>query len=273
MLALNNYLIMNSKLLILFAAFGLFFAGCSSDSADFSPDIDSNTGVGGSYARFIIAGDFMYIVDTEDIQTYSLADPTLPVLINKQTIGSSVETIFRLNDRLFIGSGIGLFIYGISSNGIPEKLGEYSYSNFTFGIEPCDPVVANDTMAYVTLNSGRVDNPCGGDFAQEFNLLNIFDISNILEPVLLAQYPMHRPKGVGLDGELLFVCDDDAGLKIFNVVNPLDIELIAHFDDFTAYDVIPLGDLLLVVGPENIYQFDYSDPANIVLVANIEYGA
>jgi hypothetical protein len=275
MLALKHNPTMNFKfLLTLLVGFGLLFSSCSADG-DFrsEPSLDSNTGVGGSYARFIIAGDFMYIVDNQDLQTFSLADPTLPALINRQNIGSAVESIFRLNDRLFIGSGIGLFIYGISANGVPQKLGEYFYNNFTFGIEPCDPVVANDTMAYVTLNTGRADNPCGGTTIQEFNLLNIFDIRNILEPQLIAQYPMHRPKGVGLDGPLLFLCDDDAGLKIFDVTNPLAIVMIAHFNDFTAYDVIPLGGLLLVVGPDNIYQFDYSDRNNIRLLANIPYGA
>ena len=63
------------------------------------------------------------------------------------------------------------------------------------------------------------------------------------------------------------------GLKIFDVSNPRDIQLIKHFDFFTAFDVIPLDGLLLVVGPDNVYQFDYSDLENIKQVSQIPYGA
>ena len=45
-----------------------------------------------------------------------------------------------------------------------------------------------------------------------------------------------------------------------------------NFDDFTAYDVIPLGGLLLVVGPDNLYQFDYTDLNNIVKISEIPIG-
>ena len=75
-----------------------------------------------------------------------------------------------------------------------------------------------------------------------------------------------------LDGRLLFVCEDTEGLKVFDVENPVEIQLVAHFEGFTAFDVIPLGGLLLVVGPDNVYQFDYSDPDNIILISEIPLG-
>jgi len=53
------------------------------------------------------------------------------------------------------------------------------------------------------------------------------------------------------------------------VSNPLAATTIAHFEDITTYDVIPLGGLLLVVGPDNVYQFDYTDLDNIHLISSI----
>jgi hypothetical protein len=83
---------------------------------------------------------------------------------------------------------------------------------------------------------------------------------------------MFAPKGVGLDGTTLFVCDDEAGLKIFDVTDPYELVPIAHIEDLTAFDVIPLNGLLLVVGPENVYEFDYTNLDNIRLLSSFRYG-
>ncbi|MEN0051732.1 MAG: hypothetical protein AAF806_32000, partial [Bacteroidota bacterium] len=128
-------------------------------------------------------------------------------------------------------------------------------------------------FAYVTLNAKRrIDNPCGGDFEVNANLLKIYDITNPSQPILLTEYEMFAPKGVGLDGTTLFVCDDEAGLKVFDVSNPYDLKTIAHIDDIVTFDVIPLDGLLLVVGPKNVYEFDYTDLDNIQLISSFQYG-
>jgi hypothetical protein len=247
-----------------------FLLSCesSSDAATPSP---STTGVGGSYARFIIVGDFMYVVDEQNLITFDVSDAAKPLQINKQPIGDRIETIFNFKDKLFIGSGQGLFIYEITDNGIPFQLSATSY--FEFDIFPCDPVVANDSFAYVTLNAKRrIDNPCGGSFDVNANLLKTYDITDPEQPVLLTEYEMFAPKGVGLDGTTLFVCDDEAGLKIFDVTDPYNLESIAHIDNITTFDVIPLNGLLLVVGPKNLYEFDYTDLEDIKLLSSFEYG-
>lgn len=231
----------------------------------------SDTGVAGSYARSMIVGNFLYLIDEENIRTLSLENPDLPELINEQVIGDRIESIFNLDNRLFIGSGSGLYLYTINDNGIPEFSSTFSYD--IFPIYPCDPVVANDSFAYVTLNSDFRSNICGGGTAiNEVNSLEIFDITDFTAPQLIAEYEMVEPKGVGLDGKTLFICDNEAGLKVYDVEDPLAIELIAHFDDFVTYDVIPLNGLLLVVGPDSVHQFDYSDLNNITRVSIINIG-
>ena len=141
---------------------------------------------------------------------------------------------------------------------------------FEFEIFPCDPVVANDSLAFVTLNSeARISNPCGGSQFVNVNLLKIFNIQNIEQPELIVEYPFSAPKGLGLDGNTLFICDNTEGLKIFDCSNPFDLIPLANFDNFTAFDVIPLDGLLLMVGPENVYQFDYTDLDNISLLSLI----
>ena len=245
----------------------VFFQCAKSDSL--APA--SDTGTAGSYARSMIVGNFLYLIDEENIRTLSLENPDLPQLINNQQIGDRIESIFNLDNRLFIGSGSGLYLYTINENGIPEFASTFSYD--IFPIYPCDPVVANDSFAYVTLNSDFRSFICGGGTViNEVNSLEIFDITDFTSPQLIAEYEMENPKGVGLDGKTLFICDNEAGLKIYDVNDPLNIQLIKHFDDFVTYDVIPLGGLLLVVGPESVHQFDYSDLSNITRVSIINIG-
>lgn len=246
------------------------FMACESAIGDQATP-SSDVGVGGSYARFVIVGAFMYVVDEQNLITFDISDAAYPFEIDKQAIGNRIETIFNFKDKLFVGSGEGLFIYEILESGLPNQLSATSY--FEFDIFPCDPVVANDTFAYVTLNAKRrINNPCGGSFEVDVNLLKIFDISNPQQPELLSEYNMFAPKGIGLDGTTLFVCDDEEGLKVFDVTDPYDLVSIAHIDDFTAFDVIPLNGLLLVVGPENVYEFDYTDLNDIKLLSSFRYG-
>ncbi len=251
--------------LILFCTLGLFITQCASDGDSFAA-AESDTGVGGSYARFIISGNFLYVIDDQRIKTYDLTDPVVPAQIDIKDVGSNIESLFRLDKRLFIGSGSGLYIYEIDDQGIPQPLG---LANYQLPFEPCDPVVADTQYAYVTLNTLESVSSCGRSFIQEVNVLKIFDLTQIESPELVAEYEMFAPKGVGIDGDILFLCDDIEGLKIFNVADPREIQIIAQFDNFTAFDVIPLNGLLLVVATDNIYQFDYTDLNNIRLISNI----
>ena len=243
----------------------LLMVQCASDDASFA-EAANDTGTGGSYARFIVDGNFLYVIDEERIKTYDITDPVIPAQVDVKEVGSNIESLFRLDRRLFIGSGSGLYIYEIDDQGIPQSLGQADYA---LPFEPCDPVVADDMYAYVTLNTLENISGCGRTFSEQINVLKIFDLTRIESPNLIAEYPMFGPKGIGIDGDILFLCDDEEGLKIFNVADPTNIESIIQFDNFTAFDVIPLNGLLLVVATDNIYQFDYSDINNIRLISNI----
>jgi len=74
---------------------------------------------------------------------------------------------------------------------------------------------------------------------------------------------------------VLFVCDGTAGLKIYNAANPLDIAAnqLTAYPNNHAFDVIPLGDILVMIGVDGLYQYDYSDLNNIFELSHIDiYG-
>jgi len=200
-------------------------------------------GQGGSLATFILKGDYLYVVDQFDLNVFNISNNGVPTLVNKVSIGFDIETLFGYKDYLYIGSRSGMYIYDIVNPEFPKKLS--SVQHFT----ACDPVVANDTHAYVTLHSNTW---CGNDI----NVLEIYDIQTITQPVLISTRNLISPKGLGLFGDYLIVCDDE--IKIFDVKNPNESKLINSIDK-TAFDVIIRGNLLIAIGDNGLHQFKLND--------------
>ena len=244
---------------IFFVAFLFIFFSCQKD---IQISGGSTVGTGGSLARFAIVGDWMYIVTSDSLKTFNIANTLTPQYINGQRIGwnegGDIETIFAFNNRLFIGSRMGLFLYSFKSGNIPKYEGQFDHS---WG---CDPVVANDSLAFVTLRNGRA---CRGA-ASQVNQLDVLDVKDVNYPKLLKSYPMTYPAGVGLDKKTLFVCDD--GIRIFDISNPLSMTAIKYLPKIDALDVIPQQGILLVIGEHKLTQLDYRDINNIKTISEFD---
>jgi len=223
----------------------------------------SNTGigVGGSMARFGIKDNTLYAVDVAQLHILNISTPADPESISDFYVGWSIETMFILDDNMFFGTQSGMLVYDISSPTCPIYISTFWH------MTSCDPVVVKDTIAFVTLRGG---NMCGNNL----NELDVISIADLLNPTLLKVYPMAGPYGLGIDDNILFVCDSDAGLKIYNVADPLTIDenMLAHFPNIQAYDVIPINGILILIGEDGIYQYDYQDIENIQLLSKIDIG-
>jgi hypothetical protein len=217
-------------------------------------------GTGGSMARFAIVDKYLYAVDDYDLNVFDLENPDLPEIKSAQNIGWGIETIFPYKSNLFIGSRNGMFVYGLENPELP------TYQSQVNHVTTCDPVVANDDYAFVTLRAENNDSWCGDAFT---NQLDVIDISDVNNARILKSFDMSSPHGLGLDGNLLFITEGAQGLKIFDIsdVFSIDEQLIYHETDYHAIDVIPNNGLLLMIGDNGIYQFDYSDPENLSLLS------
>jgi hypothetical protein len=82
---------------------------------------------------------------------------------------------------------------------------------------------------------------------------------------------LFNPHGLGIDDKILFVCDGDAGLKVFDATDPMEIHLhqLAHFPDIKSYDVIPMEGVLMMIGADGLYQYDYTNLSNLHLISQI----
>lgn len=213
----------------------------------------SESGKGGSMARFTISGDYLYTVDGERLKTFSVENASQPRYLKEkeQVVGFGIETIFTLDTLLLIGAQDGMHIYNIKRPEFPQ------FMSTTTHIRSCDPVVASGNYAYVTLNSNNVG--C----ARGTNVLQIYDISDPHSPDMSVEVRgFTGPRGLGVDGNKLFICDN--GLKVFDITNPIDpiwkadLSKIPEASGIDAYDVITLNGILLLTGKNGFYQFAYS---------------
>ncbi len=244
-------------------------AACSGDMGGANSDGGGGGSQGGSMARFTISGDYLYTVDNTTLKTVSIATPDAPVEIASQSrnIGWDIETIFADNGRLFIGSMQAMYIYDISNPLDPQQL------SMTSHFKSCDPVVAYDTLAFVTLNSD-LGQWCG----RSNNVLQVYNIKDVTNPRFVIQKDIASPRGLAVDGgaSLVFVCGR-GGVVAYEFkaseVSPfltLEIrsttELISQMSNIDTYDCIALpggsgatagNGTLLIVGADGLYQLAY----------------
>ncbi|HCI54732.1 MAG TPA: hypothetical protein PK910_02150 [Bacteroidales bacterium] len=198
----------------------------------------SGAGTGGSMARFMLNENYLYLIAHPwMLKVVNVKQAGKMNVVDSASVSRTMETLFKLENKLFIGTTTGMLIYDISDPESPFQISEYNH------IKACDPVVADGHYAYVTLRSGT---KC---FNTQ-NLLEVIDISSITAPYLVKSYPMFNPHGPGVDRNMLFVCDGKAGLKIYDKTDPLGIitNQLAHYPDFDTYDVIPVNGILMLIG-------------------------
>jgi hypothetical protein len=238
---------------------GIMFLDAANASGASSGVSGSGTGFGGSMARFGIKDKVLYIVDKSDLKVLDISNKTSPVKMGDFYPGWNIETMFLSGNNMFLGTTTGMVIYDISNPLVPTSRVFFNHAR------SCDPVIVDDTLAYVTLRSGTT---CGGTV----NCLDVVNIKNISSPSVLATFSMTNPHGLGKKGDLLFICDGSAGLKIYDASEPktLGNRLVYSYPNINAYDVIPIGNVLVMIGDNGLYQYSYSDIKNIILLSKIE---
>ena len=185
-------------------------------------------------------------------------------------VGFEIESISKFGGVLFIGSGEALHIFEVGTDGIPERRSQTNYSEFEQDQTPCDPVVSDGIHAFVTLSSNLIteESFCGREIP--VNELRIYDVTDITQPKELNRLEMVEPKGLAVEGDLLFICDGINGLKVFNKSDVNNLVEIYHFEDYQTRDVIAKDGLLIVIGKGQLKQYDYSDITNMTLLSTLD---
>ena len=220
--------------------------GCEeSSSSDVGADPGS-AGQGGSLARFAVVNNTLYTVQGRSMKVFDIENPINAREVGSINVGVDVETIFpRDAETIFIGSTSGMLIMNVKDPLSPVELSRYQH------VVSCDPVVANEDYAFVTLRSDN-QNFC----FRNVNRLDVVDISDLRNPELVHTQEMESPRGLGLYGDTLLVCDD--GVKVFDVNNatsPLQINKVNGID---AVDIIPNQNLMIISTKTGLKQYRYN---------------
>lgn len=235
----------------------LVFSSMSFSSSDAAKAASGLNGIGGSMARFALMGDRLYTVSHSDLKVFNTSNAAAPAYVKTVNFSQGdIETVFPYKNKLFIGSQTGMFIYDASNADNPVKLGQFTHARV------CDPVIADDHYAYVTLRSGT---KCAG-FT---NQLDVVDISTLTSPVLIKSYQLSSPTGLSKDGDLLLICDGKEGLKIFDAANPANVTQLKQVSGIETYDVIALNGLAITVAKDGLYFITYTNPATAAVVGKI----
>jgi hypothetical protein len=215
----------------------------------------SATGTAGSMASMVLINNYLYAIsESHSLGIVDLTDAANLSLKLELFAGYDLETIYPFQDKLFLGSMEGVFIYDLSNPAKPQLSGTFAHGR------ACDPVVADSNYAYVTLHAGTA---CGG----ASNELDVLDVHDPAQARLLRSYPMTSPMGLCTDGNLLFVCDGSSGVKVYNAKDPANLQLLTATGGGQAYDVIAANRRLLAVAADGLYQYDYSNPSNLRLLS------
>lgn len=220
-----------------------------------------SAGIGGSMARFAVAGHNLYVVDHSNMHIFDITTNDNPTKANEVQVGwGDIETIIPYNDKLFIGSSMGMYIYDNSNPSNPTYLSQFQHA------EACDPVFVSGNFAYVTLRTGN--------FCQGINnQLDVVDISDIMNPTLVSTTPMTNPHGLTVEDDKLYLCDGHDGLKVFDLANKNAIgqNQLFHDNSLSTYDAIaiPNANTLLVIGEEGFHQYNTTTPSDLKLLSTI----
>ncbi|MFT4603181.1 MAG: hypothetical protein ACI857_003369 [Arenicella sp.] len=211
----------------------------------------------GSRSKMAISNGYLYVLDQEELKSFSIAVETNPNFAQSLNTWSDPETLFPDGGFLYVGTTTGMKIYNADENPErPNETGEVEH------LESCDPVVVQGDYAYVTLRSGA---DCGG----VENELQVIDVSKKWWPKLKRTYDMTDPHGLAVEGDLLFICDGDAGLKVYDNSDPLDCgdKLLYNFPAIQTSDLILNNGTAIMIAEEGVYQYDYTNPSNLHMIS------
>lgn len=249
-----------SIIIVLIGLAGFIMSCSKSDSLDLASA--PTDGKAGSTARIVIKGDYLYAVDNSSLKVIDITTPENPTFIRNVVIDYGIETIYPFKNYLFIGSNIGMYVYGLTDPTNPQYLSQFQH------ITACDPVIANDSLAFITLRNNEICNHWTN--TKEINVVNI---KNILSPTLeMTYYTDTYPYGLDMIGNYLFVCHGADGVVVYDINEMLNFgsgTVVSHIVNIDAYDAIIWKGYLIVIGANGFYKYDFSNIHNIKLVSSM----
>ncbi len=220
----------------------------------------------GSSEKFTIIDEYLFAIDGGYLTSYRIINPLNISKVDSSFVDWGLKSLLpyeRQNkDYLLAGTGSNTFFY--------EVLNGYSLfsQGKTRSFTGCDNVVADQSRAYVTSRDNTSTSSCPG----ATSLLQIFNIDTLQSPQPVSSYDMEEPLGLGIDEDLLFVCDRNSGLHLFDVESAIALEqnLQKNLESVIGSDILLYEingrKIALVIAEDGLFQYDYTVVNDIQLL-------
>jgi hypothetical protein len=230
---------------------------CGAESAVSSDSsVASGSGQGGSTARFTILNGNLYVALDRELHAYDLSVPSAPKLLTSLTLNDTTETIYPYQGHLLLGGNNGMQVYQLNAQGVPSYLSSISH------FRACDPVVAENGYAYVTLQNASAG--CWGTV----NQMDIVDMSDLNYPFIVKSITMSAPKGLAIADQQLFVCDAN-NLIEYDITHPTSPQLQNIFNNINCNDVMLRDGNLVVTGDNELSIMQRDQSGMMVEIADL----
>ena len=220
--------------------------GCNQFSPQYAAPA---SGGGSSYAVFAVIDTFLYYLhpNAGSVVAMSISRPDSPKFLGQTEVAWNVETIFPNGRFLLVGAQTGMYILDREPDPVFMRV-----ESQLVHARGCDPVVVEDSLAYVTLRGGTSCGPIE-------DALLMVSIANPSAPRLLSSASPTSPYGMAVNGPYVYVGNGDVGLSLYYSAPPDSIKLMSHWP-WAARDFIWSGSMLYVLEPGGVSTYDVSDP-------------
>jgi len=219
-------------------------------------------GKGGSETRFALNENYLYIARGNAITPVDLTQASNPVV--RDPVGYTgypdFETVYAYQGFLYVGTSDGVLI--LNNTISPATPYFVSFADRT--VKGCDPVVVQNNFMFSTVRTGTVCNQFGQ------SALFIHDVTDKVKPKIEVNQSIEQPKGLGIDGNLLFICQGKKGMAVYNWdESSRKLSYLYQKIDLYAFDVITGNNTLIVAADNGLYLYDYTDPNNIKRLSKV----
>lgn len=159
-----------------------------------------------------------------------------------------------------MGTETGMLTFERQAEGSVQFISPYDH------VRSCDPVVTDGEFALVTRRARGCRNASEG----AVDVVEAISLEDLENPQIIGGKALNSPRGLALDNNVLFVCDGPAGCWVFDVSTPGTFETITKVENINVNDIILMNSIAVVIGPNNVYQYDYTKLPTLTKISELE---
>ncbi|WP_158542622.1 hypothetical protein [Lujinxingia litoralis] len=215
------------------------------------PMPQGGAGGAGSLSQMMRHGNALYVLSATHNQaqgwltTFDIANPRSPRLRHIIKLDNGPEALQRHDSLLMVAGRDAVMTASVANPLSPRLLGEFRQ----FCPVNRDPVVVQGTVAYRTIIVDQPRSRCN-------SRLEVIDLSQPHRPVLRTTVNVHRPRGLAVLGERLFVADEFQGVQVFDLADPVAPQLAATWQIHGVKDLVVSDFDLFALSPNEVQTFD-----------------